>query len=72
MKAIGLEDVSQPNLLKPRHGEPKGQLYNLEDDPAETNNLWSQHPDIVNRLNALLEKYRTQGHSRKMVKKGKT
>lgn len=28
----------------------KGQLFDLENDPSETTNIWDQHPDIVNRL----------------------
>jgi arylsulfatase A-like enzyme len=31
-------------------GAPKLQLYNLIDDPRQTNDLASQHPDIVSRL----------------------
>jgi arylsulfatase A-like enzyme len=33
-----------------------GQLYDLESDPGETNNLYFQHPEIVQKLKALLEK----------------
>ncbi len=33
---------------------PAGQLYNLADDPQEEHNLYQQHPDIVQRLTALL------------------
>jgi arylsulfatase A len=36
-----------------------GQLYDLDDDPAETSNLWYQRPDIVERLAALLLEART-------------
>ncbi|GAI86718.1 unnamed protein product, partial [marine sediment metagenome] len=31
---------------------------------AETNNLWAQHPEIVQRLTDLLDKYKKQGYSR--------
>ncbi len=33
-------------------------LYNLQDDIAETNNVADQHPDVVKRLFALAEKAR--------------
>jgi len=60
----GSGGFSKPKNYKPKPGEPEGQLYNLEDDHAEANNLWAQHPEIVQRLTDLLEKYKKQGHSR--------
>jgi arylsulfatase A len=42
---------------------PPGQLYNMQTDPAETANVYARHPDIVKRLSALLDKYRTEGRS---------
>lgn len=44
--------------------DPPGQLYDMAKDPAEKNNLYTQKPEIVSRLTALLEKYQTTGHSR--------
>jgi arylsulfatase A len=43
-----------------------GQLYDMKTDPGEVNNLYGDpgHKDIVNRLKALLKKYKTQGRSR--------
>jgi len=35
---------------KPAADEPPEQLYNLQDDPGEQNNLYHQHPEIVKRL----------------------
>ncbi len=49
---------------KPKPGDPPAQLYDLEKDLGETTNLHSQHPEIVQRLKQLLEKIKTQGHSR--------
>ena len=37
---------------------PPGQLYNLEDDPGETQNLYRKHPEMVQRLTARLKEYR--------------
>jgi len=48
---------------RPRSGAA-GQLYNLANDPYEKNNLWEKHPEIVERLTKLLEKYKKQGYSR--------
>jgi hypothetical protein len=36
----------------------------MEKDFAETENLYAKHPEIVQRLTALLEKYKTEGRSR--------
>ena len=44
-----------------------GQLYNLADDPYETNDLWDKRPEIVENLTRLLEKYKRQGHSRPLT-----
>jgi arylsulfatase A-like enzyme len=44
-----------------------GQLYNLVDDPGEQNNLLGNHPELVKRLTELLETYKQQGHSHKVV-----
>jgi arylsulfatase A-like enzyme len=40
------------------------QLYNLNDDLAESENVAPQHPDIVQQMSALLERVRSQGRSR--------
>lgn len=40
-----------------------GQLYNLQDDPGETTNLYDKHPEIVRELKALLDKSRREGRS---------
>jgi arylsulfatase A-like enzyme len=44
--------------------DPPGQLYDLEQDPGEKNNLYAQRPEMVKRLTALLDKYRKSGRSR--------
>jgi hypothetical protein len=39
-------------------------LYDLAKDPRQTTNLYTQHPEIVERLKVLLEKCKADGHSR--------
>ncbi len=56
--------LTKPSRVKPAGGEPSGQLYNLDDDPGEQHNLYAQHPEIVAKLSALLEKYRTSEQTR--------
>ena len=50
----------------PRPDDPPGQLYNLADDISEKNNLYNDHPEVVERLKALLEKYKSEGRSRRL------
>jgi len=38
-------------------------MDNIAEDPAEQNNLWDQHPEIVERLIDLLEGYKESGRS---------
>ena len=40
-----------------------GQLYNLDEDPGETTNLYEKHPKIVAELTALLEESKRSGRS---------
>ena len=40
-----------------------GQLYNLETDPGETDNLYFKRPEIVQELKSQLEKYKESGRS---------
>ncbi len=60
----GSGGFSSPRIYRPKRGEPKGQLYNLTDDPSESKNLYQQHPEIVERLTKLLEQTKRQGRSR--------
>lgn len=60
----GSGGFSTPQHIRPKPAEPQGQLYDLAKDPAETRNLWAQHPEIVQRLTNLLNKYKKDGRSR--------
>jgi arylsulfatase A len=40
-----------------------GVLYDLSQDLAERRNLYNEHPEVVKRLKALLEKYQRDGRS---------
>jgi arylsulfatase A len=62
--ALGSRGFSSPASIKPRPGGARGELYNLEEDPEEKNNRWSQEPEVVRRLTALLEKIKDDGRSR--------
>ncbi len=45
-------------------GLPEVQLYDLENDIAEENNVADKHPEIVDRLSKLLQQYIDDGRSK--------
>lgn len=49
---LGSGGFSKPSRIEPGPDDPAGQLYNLADDPGETNNVYLEHPEIVDRLTA--------------------
>jgi len=53
----------KPFILPETAPDTPGQLYNLEDDPGETSNLYAVRPEMVKELKALLEEARTSGRS---------
>ena len=53
----------KPFALVEKAPDAPGQLYNLDSDPGETNNLYLKHPEIVRELKAQLEKYKESGRS---------
>lgn len=52
--------ISTPATRDPEPGEPEGQLYHLGNDPGEQNNLYDEHPDVVDRLTAPLNRSQSQ------------
>lgn len=57
---LGSGGFSHPKQYVPVAGGPSGQLYNLNKDPQEKNNLYADHPEIVDRLKKLLEEIRAK------------
>lgn len=64
IEALGSGGFTDPVSIEPEHGGPEGQLYNLKEDPAETNNLWLDHPEVVRQLKQTLSEYERDGRSR--------
>ncbi len=58
---LGSGGFSKPKYIEPGPDDPAGQLYNLDDDPAETNNVYSEHPEIVARLMTEMKQILDQG-----------
>ena len=50
-------------LDKGTKDDPQVQLYNLANDVGETKNLQAEHPEMVVRLETLLERYKAEGRS---------
>lgn len=61
--APGSAGWSDPRPGNEPKDAPRIQLFDLSDDLAEQNNVQAQHPDIVQKLTALLEKEVAQGRS---------
>ena len=61
---LGSGGFSRPRRVEPSEGGPRGQLYNLDDDLGETQNLYQTNPQIVEELVNLLAKVRAAGRSR--------
>ena len=62
--ARGSAGWGRPNEEQAKQqGLPPIQLYNLEIDPKEQNNLYEQHPEIVEELLAILKEYVAKGRS---------
>ena len=57
----------EPEWFRKQRGyEPHslpGELYNLRQDVAERRNRYAERPEVVERLKALLEKYKREGRS---------
>ena len=54
-----MSDYKFPKGPVAKDGEPKGQLYDMEKDPVEQNNLWNEHPEVAAKLLQLLNEERS-------------
>lgn len=58
----GSGGFSNPPIYEPKAGEPTGQLYNLRQDPKETQNLYNEKPEIVQALKQKLLTIKSQSN----------
>ncbi|MEM9021021.1 MAG: arylsulfatase [Planctomycetota bacterium] len=61
---LGSGGFTRPSNQEPETDQPNGQLYNLAEDPGETSNLYTQHPERVEQMRALLEAQQEAGRTR--------
>lgn len=59
-----IEGVPAPGAKRKKSEEFNAMLYNVQEDPSETQEVSAQHPEVVKELSALLERYRNGGYSR--------
>jgi len=57
IEGLGSGGFTAPRRIK-AEGGPSGQLYHLHDDPAEQVNLASSHPEVVEMMQAELDRIR--------------
>ncbi|MCP4311731.1 MAG: arylsulfatase [Bacteroidetes bacterium] len=60
---LGSGGWTKPGFINSEDTIVKGQLYDMDQDPQEHHNMWLEHPEIVEELNTLLEKYKSEGRS---------
>lgn len=64
INGLGSGGFSPPRRVEPQPDGPRGQLYNLREDPGETRNLSAVRPEVVARLEAELQAIRDSGQTR--------
>jgi len=64
---LGSGGFTKPAKIKPKPGDPAGQLYNLATDPSEKENVYAQHPDVVHRLTEHLDRDIRAGRTRPTI-----
>ena len=53
----GVVRLRDYKLIKPYHPEEEPELYNLKNDPSESTDLAATHPEVVQRLTAMLREH---------------
>jgi arylsulfatase A len=64
---LGSGGFTEPRKLTPVAAEAPMTLFNMANDIEEKHNLYFERPDIVEELSNLLNKYITEGRSRKKL-----
>ena len=61
---LSYNETLRPYVLPEKAPDAPGQLYNLNEDPGETTNLYFEHPETVEKLRTQIYAYRDRGRSR--------
>jgi arylsulfatase A len=60
---LGSGGFSPERIVQPAEGGPKGQLYDLANNPRESHNLYQENPELVEHLSQLLHTFQLEGRS---------
>ena len=63
---LGSGGFSHPTRLNPEKNGPRSQLYNVKNDPHESQNLFFKHPEKVSELSSMLHKIIEAGNSQEI------
>lgn len=66
IEGLGSGGFTEPKAIQPTPGQPVGQLYNLEKDISESQDVYKANPDKVRELTEVLNKIR-ESKSRVLV-----
>lgn len=61
---LGSGGFTQPVHIASDPENRQGQLFDMSEDPMETNNVWSEHPEVVKKLTDIFESQLVNGYSR--------
>jgi arylsulfatase A-like enzyme len=64
IQGLGSGGFTEPKHMDPEQDGPSGQLYNLAEDLAESQNLWLERPDVVEEMMGMLFQIQEEGRSR--------
>ena len=53
--SLGSGGFTKPDLIESEQGQANATLYNLEEDPQETENRYEENPEVIEELMALLD-----------------
>jgi arylsulfatase A-like enzyme len=59
----GIDPVALPEAIAKQQGKPPVQLYNIESDPEEYNNVQNQYSEIIQELLIILQEQIRRGRS---------
>jgi hypothetical protein len=60
IQGLGSGGFTDPTRINPESGGPTGQLYRIDSDPLEQENLFLKFPEKIAELSELLNKIRVE------------
>ena len=66
IEGLGSGGFTQPVKMAPQVEGPKGQLFDLSQDPNEREDVYAKEPAQVARLSGVLQRIRDEGRTRRL------